>query len=133
MNHNRTLTVLSLISVALMAFHLTGDFVLGLDRGAASLVAELILVVWLIGTLVLGATRLGCAIMFLGGLVGAAMPIIHFRGRGVGGPIAESTLGVFFIWGLFTIGATGSVAAILAARELWRLQRGKTRPVSISP
>ena len=59
MNHNRTLTTLSLISIVLMAFHLTCDFVLGLDKGAASPVAAIILIVWMIGTLVLGGTRWG--------------------------------------------------------------------------
>jgi hypothetical protein len=130
MHRDRTLAVLSLISIVLMAFHLTGDVVLGIDKGAASPVGVLILVVWLCGTLVLGGTRWGYAIMFLGGLMGAAMPLIHFRGRGVGGPIAASTVGVFFIWGLFAIGTTGSVAAILSARALWRLRPGKSRAVA---
>ena len=123
MPHNRTLTVLSLISIALMAFHLTGDFVLGLDKDATSPAAVIILAVWLSGTLVFGG-RWGYAIMLLGGLMGAGMPFIHFRGKGVGGAIAASTLGIFFIFGLFAISATGSVAAILATRGLWRAWRG---------
>jgi hypothetical protein len=126
MHRDRTLTVLSLVSIALMAFHLTGDFVLGIDKGAASPVGVIILAVWLFGTLVLGETRWGYAIMLLGGLMGTAMPIIHFRGRGVGGPIAASTMGIFFIWALFAIGTTGSVAAILSARGLWRLRPGRS-------
>ena len=129
MHRDRTLVVLSLISIVLMAFHLTGDFVLGIDRGAASPVGVLILVVWLCGTLVLAETRWGYAIMLLGGLMGTAMPLLHFRGKGVGGPVAASTLGVFFIWGLFAIGTTGSVAAILSARALWRLRPGASRAV----
>ncbi|MEP7347320.1 MAG: hypothetical protein ABI877_18765, partial [Gemmatimonadaceae bacterium] len=110
MNHNRSLTILSLISIVLMAFHLTGDFVLGIDTGAASPVAVLILGVWLCGTLVLAETRLGYVIMFLGGLMGTAMPLVHMRGKGVGGAIAESSVGFWFIWTLFVIGTTGSVS-----------------------
>jgi hypothetical protein len=118
-DRDRTLTVLSLISIALMAFHLTADFVLGVDKGAASPVGVLILAVWLTGTLVLTGTRWGYAIMLLGGLMATAMPILHFRG-GVRAAIAESAVGLFWIWGLFAIGAAGSVAAILAALGLWR-------------
>jgi hypothetical protein len=120
MSHNRTLTTLSLISIVLMAFHLTGDFVLGLDKGAASVVPAIILIVWMIGTLVLGGTRWGLVILLLGGLMGAAMPFIHMRGRGITEAIGASTLGIFFIWGLFLLGATGSAAAILSLQELWR-------------
>jgi hypothetical protein len=120
-HRDRTLTVLSLISIALMAFHLTADFVLGIDKGAASPVGVLILTVWLAGTLVLTETRWGYAIMLLGGLMGTAMPILHFRG-GVSAATAGSTVGVFWIWGLFAIGTAGSVAAILAALGLWRLR-----------
>ena len=127
MNHNRTLTLLSLISIVLMAFHLTGDFVLGLDKGAASPVAAIILIVWLIGTLVLGGTRWGYVITLLGGLMGAGMPFIHMRGRGITDAIGASTLGIFFIWGLFLVGATGSVAAILSLQEPWRLRTSKAR------
>jgi hypothetical protein len=125
MNHHRTLTTLSLVSIVLMAFHLTGDFVLGLDKGAASPVAAIILIVWIAGTLVFGGTRWGLVIMFLGGLMGAGMPFIHMRGRGITDAIGASTLGVFFIWGLFLVGATGSVAAMLSLQELWRLRSGK--------
>jgi hypothetical protein len=125
MNHHRTLTTLSLVSIVLMAFHLTGDFVLGLDKGAASPVAAIILIVWIAGTLVFGGTRWGLVIMFLGGLMGAGMPFIHMRGRGITDAIGASTLGVFFIWGLFLVGATGSVAVMLSLQELWRLRSGK--------
>jgi hypothetical protein len=125
MNHNRMLTVLSLVSIVLMAFHLTGDFVLGLDKGAASRVAAIILIVWISGTLVFGGSRWGLVIMFLGGLMGAGMPFIHMRGRGITDAIGASTLGIFFIWGLFLVGATGSAAAMLSLQELWRLRSGK--------
>ena len=126
MNHNGTLTTLSLISIVLMAFHLTGDFALGLDKGAASPVAAIILIVWVVGTLVLGGTRWGLVIMFLGGLIGTGMPFIHMRGRGITDAIGTSTLGIFFIWGLFLVGTTGSAAAMLSLQELWRSRPRKS-------
>jgi hypothetical protein len=132
MNDNRTLTLVSLISIVLMAFHLTGDFVLGLDKGAASPVPAIILIVWTIGTLVLGGTRSGFVIMFLGGVIGAAMSFIHMRGRGITDAVGASTLGIFFIWGLLLIGATGSVAAILSLRGLWRTRRSTVTPSAAS-
>ena len=127
MNHNRTLTTLSLISIVLMAFHLTGDFVLGLDRGAAGPVAAIILIVWMCGTLVLGRTRWGLAIMFLGGLMGTGMPFIHMRGKGITEAIGAAPIGPFFIWALFLVGATGTVAAILSLQELWRTRPSQAR------
>ena len=125
MNHDRTLTLLSLVSIALLAFHLTGDFALGLDKGAASPVPAIILIVWMIGTLVLGGTRWGYVIMFLSWLAGTAMPFMHMRGRGITDAIGASTLGIFFIWGLFLVGATGSAAAILSLQGLWSLRTRK--------
>ena len=120
MSHNRTLTVVSLVSIVLLALHLTGDFVIGLDRGAASPVAAIILIVYMCGTLVLGGTRWGLVIMFLGGLMGAGMPFIHMRGRGITEAIGAAPIGPSFICALFLVGATGSAAVILALQELWR-------------
>jgi hypothetical protein len=125
MNHNRTLTIVSLVSIVLTAFHFTCDFVLGLDKGAASPIAAIILIVWIAGTLVFGGTRWGLVIMLLGGLIGVGMPFIHMRGRGITDAIGASALGIFFIWGLFLLAATGIVAAMLSLQELWRLRSGK--------
>jgi hypothetical protein len=115
--HNALLTVTSLLSILLLSIHVTLDIVRGVDKwGPPSLVAVLILVVLLYGTLVLAERRSGLVIMLLGGLFAAAMPVIHWR-------VNMTKPNTFlFIWILFALGATGTLSVILAARGL-RSQR----------
>jgi biotin transporter BioY len=44
--------------------------------------------------------RSGYVIIFLGSILGAGVPVIHMLGRGVGGEIAKSSGGFFFVWTL---------------------------------
>jgi len=113
MKPNVILTVTSLLAILLSSIHVTHDIIRGTDSwGRQSLVGVLILVVWLYGTLVLAERRSGLVIMLVGGLLAAAMPVIHSRVN-----LAKS--GAFlFIWTLFALGATGSLSVILAARGL---------------
>ena len=128
MKHNVMLTVASLLSILFMTFHLTDDIVRGMEKGGASnLVAVLILVVWLYGTLVLAERRSGYVIILLGSLLGAGVPVIHMMGKGVGGKIAQSSGGFFFVWTLLALGATALFSVILSVRALWSLQWGKSR------
>ncbi len=123
MKHGTLLTIAALLSIVLMTFHLTDDIVRGMERGGAStLFGVLILVVWLCGTLLLAERRSGLVIMLLGGLLAAGMPLIHMTGAGVGAAIAASRDGFFIIWTLFALGVSGSFASILAARGLWMLR-----------
>jgi hypothetical protein len=111
--HNIILTVTSLLSILLLSIHVTLDIVRGVDKwGPPSLVGVLILVVLLYGTLVLAERRSGLVIMLLGGLLAAAMPVIHWRVN----MTKPNTF--FFIWTLFALGATGTLSVILAARGL---------------
>jgi hypothetical protein len=55
----------------------------------------------------------------------AIMPAVHMSGAGVGGKIAESSGGFFFIWTLIALGVTGSFSLILSVGGLWRLRRGQ--------
>lgn len=127
MKRNDMLTVASLLSILLMTFHLTGDIVHGMEKGGASnLVAVPIFVVWLYGTLMLAERRSGYVIMLLGSLFGAGMPVIHMRGAGVG-ETAKSGGGFFFVWTLIALGVTAIFSAILSARGLWSLRRGRPR------
>jgi hypothetical protein len=49
-------------------------------------------------------------------------------GSGLVGPKIVNVGGVFFwIWTLLALGTTAGVSAVLAARGLWRLQRGQPR------
>jgi hypothetical protein len=80
MKHNSLLTIASLLSVLLMTLHLADDIVRGMEKGGPSnLLAVPILVTWLYGALVLAERRSGYIITLLGSLLGAFVPVIHFR------------------------------------------------------
>jgi hypothetical protein len=49
------------------------------------------------------------------------------KGAGVGGAIAASSGGFFFIWTLLALGVTALFSVILAARGLWELTGRTTR------
>lgn len=107
------LVVMSVLSLILSSIHLAHDVVRGSDTwGRQSLIGVLILVVWLYGTLVVPDKRSGQVIMLVGGLLAAAMPVIHSRVS------LKSVAVFFFIWTLFAMGATGTLAVILAIRAL---------------
>ena len=113
MKQNIVLVVTSLLSILLSSIHLSHDIVRGSDSwGRQSLIGVLILVGWSYGTLVLAERRSGLVIMLAGGLLAAAMPVIHSRVN------LESIAAFFFIWTLFAMGATGTLSVILAARAL---------------
>lgn len=120
MKHNAMLTVMSLLSIVLSSIHLSHDVVRGSDTwGRQSLIGVLILVVWLYGTLVLPERRSGQVTMLVGGLMAAAMPVIHSRVS------LKSVAVFFFIWTLFAMGATGTMSVLLAVRAL-RSKRADT-------
>lgn len=125
MKRNAILTVTSLLSLLLFSIHITDDVVRGMDSwGPRSLFGVLILVVWLYGTLVLAERRAGLVIILIGGLLAAAMPVIHMRGS-----YAKTSGAFFFIWTLFALGATGAFSVILAALGLRSPRSEKSRLV----
>ena len=121
-----TLTLVSLISIILLPFHIAGDVVLGLDKGGSGLVFVVvpILLVLATGALLLPGRRSGYLIMFLGGLAALGMPVIH-RNNGFTAAVARSPGGVFFIWTLIALGVTGGLAMILSVHGLWNLRSSK--------
>ena len=129
MKPSTLLTVTSLLSILLLSLHLTSDFVQ--DAGELSLrmllLAALILVVLLYGTLVLAERRSGHVTMLLGGLAALAMPVMHLTtARGVAGAI-DGPAAYFFVWVLLCLGVTGLFSLILSVHGLVRLQRGQPR------
>lgn len=125
--HDTLLTIMSLLSVVLTSLHITDDIVRGISRpGADNLGAVAIFAVWLVGTLLLAQRRSGYVIMLLGGIFGAAMPVLHMRG-GRYPAIATSSGGFFFIWTLVAVGVTGTLAVILSAYALWVQRSRKPR------
>ena len=129
MNPRLTLTVTSLLSVLLFAFHWADEMSRGMEVGTLSAFGGIvILVVWLTGTLVLGDRRSGYIISLIGGILGLGVLVLHMSGKGItGGRIPPNSPGAFFwVWTLITLGSTSTISAILAAQGLWRLQRGQS-------
>lgn len=121
------LMIASLLSIILMIFHMTDDIVRGMEPGTLfDLIIVPILAVWLYGTLVLRERRSGYMIVLVASLLGLLVPIIHMKGAGVGGAIAKSSGGFFFIWTLIALGVTSLFSVMLSARVLWEQLRGRT-------
>lgn len=129
MRHNIALTVASLLSIVLVSFHMADDIVRGLEEGGPSnLIIVPILVIWLYGTLELGERRSGYVIVLLGSLLGALVPVVHFRAAGgvAAGEIAKSSGSLFFVWTQIALGVSAAFSVILSVRGLWRLRRGQS-------
>ena len=119
MKNSVMLTISFLLLILLLTFHLADDIRRGYEPGGLSNLAggTLITVVLLYGALALFERRSGYIIMLLGGLFGLGMPVIHMMGKGVGGRIAQSSGGFFFIWTLLALGVTGLFSVTLSTPE----------------
>jgi hypothetical protein len=121
MKPNVLLTTASLLSILFVTLHTADDIVRGMEPGTLSdLIVVPILVLWLYGTLVLAERRSGYIIILLGSLLGLLVPVIHMKGAGVGGAIAQSSGALFFIWTLLALGVTALFSVILSVRGLWQ-------------
>jgi len=128
MKNNTVLTIASLLSVLLGTFHLADDIDRGMSPGGlANLVAVVIWVIWLYGTLVLGERRSGYTIILVLSLLLLGVPVIHMRGVGIGFGTNRSG-GVFFIWTLLAMGVTALFSVILSSRGLWSLRSQGSEP-----
>jgi hypothetical protein len=116
------LTVASLLSLLLIMFHLTDDVLLQAEGAVKYPIPVLVFVVWLYGTLLLSDRVSGYIIMLLGGLVAAAMIVVHSKGG-----VVHKSGGFFFVWTMFALSATGWFTAILSARGLWLTLRARAR------
>jgi len=119
MKQSVMLMTASLLSILFVTLHTADDIVRGMEPGTLfDLIVVPILVVWLYGTLVLAERRSGYIIVLLGSLVGCLVPVIHMKGAGVGGAIAKSSGGFFFIWTLLALGVPALFSVILSVRGL---------------
>lgn len=128
MKQNALLTIVSLLTILLLSFHLADDVVRGFEMGGLSnLTAVPICVVWLYATLVLAGRRSGYIIILIGSLLGLVVPIIHMKGKGVGinSSIWHTSGAFFFVWTLIAIGITSLFSVILSLHGLWNLRRGR--------
>jgi hypothetical protein len=122
MKQNLSLTIASLLSILFVTLHTADDIVRGMEPGTLfDLIVVPILVLWLYGTLVLAEKPSGYVLILLGSLLGMLVPVIHMKGAGVGGAIAQSSGAFFFIWTLFALGVTSLFSVLLSARGLWEL------------
>src|SRR5436305_8076165 len=122
MKHSVTLIIASLLSIVLGTFHLADDIDRGMSPGGlVNLLAVVIWVVWLYGTVVLADRRSGYIIILLASLLLMVVPVIHLRGPGVGFGTHRSG-GLFFIWTLLALGVTALFSVILSLRGLWHGQ-----------
>lgn len=128
MNNNIVLTITSLLSILILSFHLSDEVVRGMETGGFNmLIAVLIMLVWLYGTLVLAGRRSGYIIMLLGAIFGTGVPILHMSGVGlVGGKVAPNSAGAFFwVWGNLAMCTISALSLLLSVQALWGLRRSR--------
>ena len=125
MKHNVMLIVASLLSLLLTIIHLTQDVMRQADGTNMIPIPVVIFAVWLYGTLMLSDRIWGYIIMLFGGLIGAAMIILHSKG----GIVISNSHGFFFVWTLFALSTTGWFTAILSARGIWTTLRSRRATV----
>jgi hypothetical protein len=120
MKHKSMLIVASLLTLLLTIVHLTQDVMYQADGTNKIPIPVVIFAVWLYGTLMLSDRIWGYIIMLFGGLIGAAMIILHSKGV-----IISNSGGFWFVWTLFVLSTTGWFTAILSAREIWTTLRSR--------
>ena len=132
------LTILCLLWVILLSFHLTDDMLHSgpnqtwvAQGGTVNLAVTVpVLALWLFAALVLRERRSGYVLLLIGSLFALAMPILHMTGpRFAGGEIAKPSGAFFFVWTLLALGITGTVSAVLCLRALWTLRTAK-KPIA---
>ena len=118
MSRNDLLSTTSILSVLLLALHISQDIVFGLDRaGLNHLVGVAILLVVVCGALLLRERSSGTVIMLLGGVMAAGMLPLHMR-NGLRPEFLEQSGALLFVWTLYVLGVTGAFSVILAVRAL---------------
>ena len=118
MQQDKLLSVISILSVLLLALHISQDIVFGFDRaGLNHLVGVAILLVILCGAVLLRERLLGKVIMLFGGLMAAAMLPLHMR-NGLRPEFLEKRGALLFIWTLYVLGVNGALCVILAIQSL---------------
>ncbi len=130
MKNSLLLRVMSLLTLFLVLLHLADDIVRGFEKGVpANLLAVPIAVLWLYATLVLAERRSGYVIVFLGSLLGAYVPYIHFnlKGGALGHGVAGSSSALLWVFTLIALGVSALFSALLSAQGLWTLERSRSR------
>src|SRR5690242_12003363 len=120
MKQSDLLSVTSILSVLLLALHISQDIVFGLDRaGLNHLVGVAILLVIVCGAVLLRDRLLGKVIMLLGGVMAAGMLPLHMR-HGLRPELLAKSGALLFVWTLYVLGVIGAFTVILAAQAMRR-------------
>jgi hypothetical protein len=115
---NDLLRLASILSVVLLALHISQDIVFGFDRaGLNHLVGIAILLTIVCGAVLLRERTSGRVIMLLGGVMAAGMLPLHMR-NGLRPEFLEKSGALLFIWTLYLLGVLGALTIILAVRAL---------------
>jgi hypothetical protein len=115
---NDLLSVTSVLSVLLLALHISQDIVFGFDRaGLNHLVGVALLLLIVCGAVLLRERRSGTAIMLFGGLMAATMLPLHMR-NGLRPEFLEKPGALLFVWTLYVLGVNGAFSVILAVGAL---------------
>jgi hypothetical protein len=118
MKQTDLLSVTSILSVLLLALHISQDIVFGFDRGGLNqLVGVAILLVVLCGAVLLRERTSGKVIMLLGGVIALGMMPIHMR-NGLRPEFLERSGALLFVWTLYVLGVIGAFSVILAVQAL---------------
>jgi hypothetical protein len=120
MKHNVMLKVASLLTLLLMIIHMSQDVMYQAEGHVLYPIPVVIFAVWLYATLMLSDRIWGYIIMFLGGLIGAGMIVIHSPTG-----VVRQSGGLFFVWTMFAVSTTGWFTAILAVQSLWTAIRSR--------
>lgn len=120
MKHSAMLIVASLLSLLLSMIHLSQDVMRQAEGAVKYPIPVVIFAVWLYGTLMLSDRIWGYVVMLLGGLIGAAMIVVHSKGG-----VVSKSADLFFVWTLFALSTTGWFTAILAGRGIWTKFRSR--------
>jgi hypothetical protein len=122
MSRSLVLRIASLISVCLMTIHLTSDILLQFASGGlTNLFAIVIFALWTYATLLLTERRSGFIIMFLGSLVGLAVPIVHMKAHGglFNSEVVRCGDAFVFVWVQLVLGVTALLTAVMSLQALW--------------
>jgi hypothetical protein len=118
MKQSDLLSVTSILSVLLLALHISQDIVFGFDRGGLNqLVGVAILLVVVCGAVLLRERRSGQILMLLGGIAAAAMLPLHMW-NGLRPEFLERSGALLFVWNLYVLGVIGAFSVILAIQPL---------------
>lgn len=118
MRQNDQLSAISIVSVLLLALHISQDIVFGFDRaGLNHLVGVAMLLVVVCGAVLLRERPSGKVIMLLGGVMAAGMLPLHMR-NGLRPEFLAKSGALLFIWTLYVLGVTGALSVVLAVQAL---------------